>query len=75
MMDATETMFLTREEIAELTDYKRSADQIRCLRDHGYRFDVGASGRPKVLRSVIEQRLGTRAKSKANEPCFDLVNA
>lgn len=69
-------MFLTPEEITALTDYKRPADQIRWLTERGYRFEVGASGRPKVLRSVVEQRLGVSKSTHApTAPRFDLVNA
>ena len=50
-------VFVTEEEIIRLTDYKRAADQKRWLRDRGYRYDVGASGRPKVLRVEMERHL------------------
>ena len=68
-------MFLTQEELRALTDYKRPSDQIRWLTEHGYRFDVGASGRPKVLRSVIENRLESTKKPRTKSPRFDQVNA
>ena len=50
-------MFLTNEEIVTLTDYKRPADQRRWLLERGYRFDVGGSGRPKVLKVEVERHL------------------
>jgi hypothetical protein len=68
-------MFLTQQELHQLTDYKRPSDQIRWLTEHGYRFDVGASGRPKVLRSVIENRLESTKKPRTKSPRFDMVNA
>lgn len=68
-------MFLTHEQLHQLTDYKRPSDQIRWLTEHGYRFDIGASGRPKVLRSVVENRLENPPKTKAKGPRFDQVNA
>lgn len=76
-MDASETMFLTREEITELTDRKQPRAQIRWLTERGYRFEIGASGCPKVLRSVIEARLrntGDVRKSKDRQIRFDLIN-
>jgi hypothetical protein len=42
-------MFLTPDKLVELTDCKRRSDQVRWLRDRGYRFEVSAIGRPKVL--------------------------
>lgn len=67
-------MFLSRDELHELTDYKRPAEQIRWLTKRGYRFEVGASGRPKVLRATVETRLENHAKTRAKTPRFDLVN-
>jgi hypothetical protein len=49
-------MFLTDDELLALTDRKRPSDQIRYLRERGYPFEIGAKGKPKVLRSVVEQR-------------------
>lgn len=68
-------MFLTREELRDLTDYKRPAEQIRWLTERGYRFEIGASGRPKVLRATLETRLVNTRKTKPKNPRFDLVNA
>ena len=51
-------LLITPDELADLTDYKRAASQVGWLRERGIPFDVGASGRPKVLRSVILTRLG-----------------
>jgi hypothetical protein len=50
-------MFLSPTELIELTDRKRQSDQIQWLRKHGYPFEIGAKGRPKVLRRVVELRL------------------
>ncbi|MDF0379370.1 DUF4224 domain-containing protein [Methylophilus sp. YYY-1] len=51
-------MFLTSDEIQELTGFKATHKQCEWLSNHGYPFDTTRSGRPKVLRSYIEQRLG-----------------
>jgi len=51
-------MFLTSDEIQELTGFKANHKQCEWLSSHGYPFDTTRSGRPKVLRSYIEQRLG-----------------
>ena len=63
----SESMFLTNEEIVTLTDYKRPADQKRWLLERGYRFDVGGSCRPKVLRIELKRHL-TGGKSPRREP-------
>ena len=67
-------MFLTATEIAELTDRKRAPEQIQWLTDHGYRFDVGASGRPKVLLKEVEQKLLSGGKLTAKTPALHLIN-
>lgn len=56
-------MFLTSDEIQELTGFKATHKQCEWLYDHGYPFDKTRSGRPKVLRSYIEQRLGMQQLS------------
>lgn len=54
-------MFLTPDELRELTDYRRPADQRRWLDRHGIHYWVGASGRPKVLRSSLQQLATTNS--------------
>lgn len=49
--------FLTPEEIHELTDYELPRFQIAWLRNKGWRFEVGASGRPRVARAYWERRM------------------
>ena len=47
-------MFLTDDELFELTGYRQSSKQIAMLRKQGVPFNVNASGHPKVARAVIE---------------------
>jgi hypothetical protein len=61
-------MFLSPDELLELTDYRRAADQIRWLTDHGWKFEVGATGRPKVLRAEAERRMLSGGKQRQWEP-------
>lgn len=63
------TLFLTQEEVAELTGIKRGRDgktrnQLQCehLRRNGVPFFPNASGEPKIARSAIE------GGSKAAQP-------
>lgn len=60
-------MFLTRDEIAELTGYQRPSCMIRKLREYGVRFFVAADGYPRVARSEIETKNQTRQRQ---EPDF-----
>ena len=60
-------MLLTADELYELTDYQVPAKQIQWLQAHGWKYEVGASGRPKVSRSYAEQKLGM---THAIEPDF-----
>ncbi|HAJ72272.1 MAG TPA: hypothetical protein DCO68_09370 [Methylophilaceae bacterium] len=51
-------LFLDTDEIYQLTGFKLASAQCRWLLDNGYPFDKNASGKPKVLRSYLEKRLG-----------------
>lgn len=53
-------MFLTHEELIELTGYKRPDKQREWLRLRAYPFELDARDRPKVLRAAVERRLGAR---------------
>ena len=67
-------MFLTRDEIEDLTDAKRKDKQIQWLMDNGIRFVCSSTGRPKVLHSEIERvMLGGLVKDR-QEPDFDQIN-
>lgn len=67
-------MFLSPEDIVALTDRKRPHEQIAWLQKHGYRFDVGSSGRPKVLVAEVENRLLSDGKTKAKMPRLHLLS-
>lgn len=51
-------MFLTPEELYALTDYQAPAWQIKWLQARGWKYELGASGRPKVSRTYAQQRMG-----------------
>lgn len=44
--------FLDDADLERLTGYKRTAQQIRWLSDHGIPFILNAKGRPVVMRSM-----------------------
>lgn len=52
------SLFLTPADLRDLTGYQRAHDQIRWLRARAYIFELGGDGRPRLLRSYVEQRLG-----------------
>ena len=74
-------MFLTKEELCELTGYVYHCRQIDWLRQHHWKFEVTAQQRPKVARSYFESRLGgaiakheTPAASLPVRPNFQALN-
>ena len=65
-------MFLTADELTELTGYMLTSYQVKWLDRHGYAFELSKAGRPKVLRAYVEKRLGlpTVAPVRQAEPDF-----
>ncbi|MCP1675496.1 hypothetical protein J2T57_002646 [Natronocella acetinitrilica] len=61
-------MFLTDDELEELTGYKSPPKQREWLLSRRYAFEVNARNRPKVLRSVVEHRLGGDNIDRPREP-------
>jgi phosphohistidine phosphatase SixA len=67
-------MFLSPDELADLTDRKRQTDQARWLRENGYRFAVSAAGRLKVLRAEVDRHLLGSHRPKVDAgPRLDLI--
>ena len=48
-------MFLTADQLQELTGRKRSSSQIEHLRREGIPHTVDADGRPRVMHAILEQ--------------------
>lgn len=67
-------MFMTPEEVADLTGRTRASAQIRWLDEHLFGYVVGADGRPKVLREIVLSRLGSTRQQK-KEPRLNLRNS
>jgi hypothetical protein len=67
-------MFLTADELAELTGRIRPSAQIRWLLEHHWAYAVRADGRPVVSRREAERQLetvaGERRQKGADEPDF-----
>lgn len=57
---------LSRKELEEITEYKSIHWQIHWLTERGWKFEVGRTGRPKVLREERDRHMlggrQTRAK-------------
>ncbi len=68
-------MFLSENEIKALTGYKYAKKQIEWLTSRGYKYDITADGKPKVLVSYLEIMLGAKPSSKnANtQPDFSVI--
>ncbi|MHC8396110.1 DUF4224 domain-containing protein [Pseudomonas sp. LB3P93] len=59
-------MFLTKEEVAELTGYKKPSAQIKWFQVQQIGLAVGGDGHPKALRQTVINRLaGQTAKKKS----------
>ncbi len=70
------SLFLTSDELRELTGLCVPAYQRRWLEKHGYVFETNASGKPKVLRAFLMQKLGMAQQPSTGmgiEPNFDAI--
>lgn len=68
-------MFLSREQLQELTDRKAADAQCKWLTANGYPFVRSASGKPKVLKSFVEHALGQQSMLPNTEtPNFAALN-
>lgn len=53
-------MFLTPDELRELTGYRTASAQIRWLTQNGVKHWIAATGRPVVPRAAIDGTATTR---------------
>ena len=58
-------MFLTADEVADLTGLQRPRAQLSWLRANGWPVEEDAAGRPKLLRAVVEARMGAVARPQS----------
>jgi len=63
------SLFLTPEEIADLTGFKRRKEQIAWLKGKGYKHEINHRREIIVARAHVEHRLGAGAPP-APEPDF-----
>jgi len=58
-------MFMTQQELADFTGYTKPSAQIRWLKAKKLGYEVGGDNRVKVLRSVVQARLGESPPDQA----------
>jgi hypothetical protein len=63
-------MFLSPEDLQQLTGYKRPSKQCEWLLRNGFKVHVRADGRPAILLSQVEASQGSKKKHRAEEPNF-----
>ena len=61
-------MFLTTEQLYQLTGYKKPALQRRWLAGNGYSFDVRRDGKPVVSRCHYESHHGVVVGKRPSVP-------
>lgn len=68
-------MFLDDDQLVELTGYRQKVKQVEWLRARAWPFELSASGRPKVLLSYMNKRLGgaTESAPAVATPRFDAL--
>lgn len=54
-------LFLTTEELEELTGFKSAHGQARWLDQHRWRYALTCSKKPRVARDYFNERVGARS--------------
>ena len=73
-MNPLTIIFLSSQELKDLTDLKIPKAQMRWLDKNKYPYEISAAGKPKVLRSFLFNRLQSISNnSKISEPNFDAI--
>lgn len=67
-------MFLTPDELLDLTGLKRPTAQYLWLRDNGWPVELDARKRPRLLRSVVEARMGAAPMQKQAGPNWEALS-
>lgn len=69
------TLFLTENEVRELTRRERNSAQVRALRRMGIEHRIRPDGSVLVLRSHVDNLLGGTGRESAsdNEPNWDAI--
>jgi hypothetical protein len=62
------SLFLTKDELTELTGYRRQHEQVRWLKSRHWKFEQNAAGAPRVARAYLERRMVGQELSEAPGP-------
>lgn len=66
-------LILHRDEVWQLTGYRKPGCQIRQLKAYGLRFFIAADGHPRVLRADIETRNQAPRPREPNLAALDRI--
>ena len=66
-------MFLTPDQLKELTGYEHCRRQIDWLKAHGWRYELARTGRPVVLTKHAEEMLSLGAEGRKSAPKMNLA--
>ena len=66
----TEILFLTKDELIDLTGYRQSAKQSAHLKSQRIPFHVNRAGHPRVARAVLEGRKVADKTAKTWSPSW-----
>jgi len=67
------SLFLSREELADLSGCKRRSNVAAWLTANGYKFETAADGWPRVLKAALDAKLmptNARRTMRRTEPDF-----
>jgi hypothetical protein len=68
-------MFVSRDDLQELTGYVRRAEQTRWLRANGISFMVNRRGYPMVLQSELERAMSSEDHADAEDLNWEALKA
>jgi hypothetical protein len=72
MFQSQNEMWLSQDEVYDLSGCKSKKTKCRWLRERGYIFESDKNGHPKVSRAYINERFGVKnINKKVTEPNFD----
>lgn len=69
-------MFLSADELREMTGRLKRPEQEAWLREHGLAYTVSRAGKVNVLRALVERLHGldSRAPARSDEPDFSVFD-
>jgi len=68
-------MFLSKEDLYNLTGKKRASSQLKVLKANGIDYFVRADGKPSVLIASLENKNNCAHTKKPPEPNWSYLNA